>query len=184
MKSTLFSLLLLLTLLNPLPATTITIVHIYEPLSLHGTDGDDVIVDTGEALQATVLSRPMALTGAFPEVLIDAIRSTHRIPTNNPNYQVLETNLLILCGLHITAEMTEDGLLVILDLTDLTIPEEVDLTSRQLIKLVQVAVRRTLEEYQRPQPSELKVTFKIIGTTENNASLLDLQAAFTLGANP
>ena len=76
------------------PATTITVVPIFEPLSLHGTDGDEAISDTGEALQACVMSRPMAMTGAFPEVLVDAIRSPHLIPTNNPNYKVQETNLI------------------------------------------------------------------------------------------
>ena len=58
-------------------ATTISVVPIFEPLSLHGTDVDEAISDTGEALQACVMSRPMAMTGAFPEVLVDAIRSTH-----------------------------------------------------------------------------------------------------------
>lgn len=31
-------------------ATTITVIPIFEPLSLHGTDGDEVISDSGEAL--------------------------------------------------------------------------------------------------------------------------------------
>ena len=31
-------------------ATTIMVVPIFEPLSLHGTDGDEAISDTGEAL--------------------------------------------------------------------------------------------------------------------------------------
>ena len=56
-------------------ATTISVVPVYEPISLHGSDVDDIISDTGEALQATVLSRPMALTGAFPEDLVAAIRT-------------------------------------------------------------------------------------------------------------
>ena len=40
------------------------VVPVFEPLSLHGTDGDEAISDTGEALQACVMSRPKALTGA------------------------------------------------------------------------------------------------------------------------
>ncbi|HEY8961360.1 MAG TPA: hypothetical protein VIM57_04080, partial [Luteolibacter sp.] len=76
-------------------ATTITVVPVFEPLSLHGTDVDEVIAETGEALQATVMPRPMALTGAFPEVLIESIRSPHKIPTNNPNYKTTEANLLV-----------------------------------------------------------------------------------------
>ncbi|MCU0753126.1 MAG: hypothetical protein MUC40_08920, partial [Akkermansiaceae bacterium] len=76
---------------GPAIATTIMVVPVFEPLSLHGTDGDEAISDTGEALQACVMSRPMALTGAMPEVLVESIRSPHLIPTNNPNYKVQET---------------------------------------------------------------------------------------------
>ena len=85
-------------------ATTITVVPIFEPLSLHGTDGDEAISEIGGTLQASVMSRPMALTGAFPEVLVDAIRNPHLIPTNNPNYKVQEANLLVLCNIGINAE--------------------------------------------------------------------------------
>ena len=69
-------------------ATTVLVVPVFEPLSLQGTDGDDARSDTGDALQACVMSRPMALSGAFPEVLVDAIRSPHLIPTNTPHYKV------------------------------------------------------------------------------------------------
>ena len=40
--------------LNPVLATTIMVVPIHEPISLHGTDGDEVISEVGEALQAAV----------------------------------------------------------------------------------------------------------------------------------
>ncbi|MEN9974453.1 MAG: hypothetical protein RLZZ282_459, partial [Verrucomicrobiota bacterium] len=78
-------------------ASTIMVVPIFEPLSLQGTDGDEAVSDTGTTLQACVMSRPMAMTGAFPEALVEAIRSPHLIPTNHPNYKVQETNLLVLC---------------------------------------------------------------------------------------
>ncbi|QTN33569.1 hypothetical protein HZ994_15030 [Akkermansiaceae bacterium] len=165
-------------------ATTISVVPVYEPISLHGTDVDDIISDTGEALQATVLSRPMALTGAFPEVLVESIRSPHRLPTNNPNFKAEEANLLVLCKVGIGAEITEEGLLVSLDVSELSIPPEVDLTSRQLLKLTLVALQRTLGHYQSPQMEPLKVILAIKGTTENNASLKDLEAAFTLQPSP
>src|SRR5690606_33504693 len=67
----------------PLSATTISVVPIHEPISMHGTDVDDVVTDTGEVLQASIVSRPMALTGAFPEVLVESIRTPHQFPTNN-----------------------------------------------------------------------------------------------------
>lgn len=165
-------------------ATTISVVPVHEPISLHGTDVDDIISDTGEALQATVLPRPMALTGAFPEVLVESMRTPHKLPTNNPNYTVEEANLLVLCEVGIAAELKDEGLLVKIDLSDLSIPKEVDLTSRQLLKLTLVALRRTLEDYHRPQIEPLKVIVSITGTSEKNASLMDLQVTFTLEAKP
>lgn len=161
-------------------ATTITVVPIFEPLSLHGTDGDEAISDTGEALQACVMPRPMAMTGAFPEVLVDAIRSPHQIPTNNPNYQVREANLLILCNIGISGELSQDALIVRLDVAGLSIPPEVDLTARQILKLAIVAVRKTLEEYQKPQTEKLAVSLVVEGTDENKSNLLDLAARFNV----
>lgn len=178
------SLLIALFLGTRIFASTISVVSIHEPISLHGTDVDGMISDTGEALQATVIARPMALTGAFPEDLVASIRTPHKLPSNNPNYKVEEVNLLILCNVGIAAELTDEGLLVKLDVSRLSIPMEVDLTSRQLLKLSLVALRRTLEEYHRPQTEPLKVIVAITGTTENNASLMDLQVTFTLEEQP
>jgi hypothetical protein len=170
----------LLALSLPLAATTISVVPVFEPLSMHGTDVDEGITDTGEALQATVASRPMALTGALPEILIESIRSPHKFPTT-PNYKVEEVNLLILCNIGITAETKDDGLHVELNVAALNVPEDVDLTARQVLKLALVAIRKTLEEYQKPQTEPLKVQVAITGTDEGTATLQDLGIAFTLG---
>lgn len=165
-------------------ATTIMVVPVFEPLSLHGTDGDEAISDTGEALQACVMSRPMALTGAFPETLVDSIRSPHLIPTNNPHYKVQEANLLVLANIGIGSEMTTDGLIVRLDVSQLAIPPEVDLTARQILKLAIVALRKTLEEYQRAQTNPLAVSLVIEGADEAKAGLRDLNAKFVIGQPP
>jgi len=166
-------------------ATTISMVPIFEPLSLHGTDVDDAISDIGETLQASVMSRPMALTGAFPEVLVDAIRSPHLVPTNNPNYKVQETNLLVLCNIGIKGEIHENVLQVKLDVTDLAIPQDVDLTSRQVLKLAILALRKTLDEYHRGQEQPLSVELSIEGADESKASLRDLGAKFVIdGESP
>ena len=164
----------------PVSATTITVVPIFEPLSLHGTDGDDVISDTGEALQACVMSRPMALTGAFPEVLVDSIRSPHLFPSNNPNYKVQEANLLVLCNVGISAELDEERLTVRFDVAQLSIPADVDLTSRQILKLAFVALRKTLEEYQRPQTDSLEVSLVIEGAEGDKSGLRELGVVFTV----
>lgn len=165
----------------PLFATTISVITIFEPVSLHGTDVDEVMIDTGEALQAAVVSRPMALTGAFPETLVESIRTSHRLPSNNPNYQVEEVNLLLLCGIGIAADMNEDGLLVQFDVSKLSIPEGVDLTVRQVLKLGIVAVNKTLVLYQEPQRGSLRVRIRIVGTKEGTVSLRDLDAEYSLG---
>jgi hypothetical protein len=162
-------------------ATTIMVVPVFEPLSLHGTDGDEVISDTGEALQACVISRPMALTGAFPETLVDAIRTPHLVPTNNPNYKVEEANLLVIANIGIGAQMTPAGLVVRLDVAQLAIPPAIDLTARQILKLAIVALRKTLEEYQRPQTNPLAVSLIIEGADEAKAGLRDLDAKFVIG---
>lgn len=163
-------------------ATTITMVPVFEPLGLHGTDGDEVIAETGEALQATVMPRPMALTGAFPEVLVESIRSPHKIPTNNPNYKVTEANLLVLCRIGLDATLSESGLRVRLDVSNLSIPQDVDLTSRQVLKLAIVAVRKTLEDYQKLQTSDLHVALEIEGADEGKTPLRDLSAKFVVAA--
>lgn len=164
-------------------ASTIMVVPVFEPLSLHGTDGDEALADIGEALRASVISRPMALTGAFPEVLIDAVRSPHLIPTNNPNYKVQEANLLVICNVGISGEMIENVLTVKLDVAQLTIPEDVDLTSRQILKLTIIAIRKTLEVYQRPQAQPLSVEIIIEGADEAKASLRDLGSKFVVDDN-
>ena len=161
-------------------ATTILVVPVFEPLSLHGTDGDEAITQPGGALQAAVMSRPMALTGGFPEALVDAIRSPHLIPTNNPNYKVQEANLLVLCNVGIRGEMTDKALTVRLNVSELAIPADVDLTTRQILKLAIIALRKTLDEYQHLQTQQLTVTVIIEGAEDAKASLRDLGTKFVI----
>ncbi len=164
-------------------ATTIMVVPVFEALSLHGTDGDEETSEIGAALQAAVMSRPMALTGAFPETLVEAVRTPHLIPSSNPNYKVQETNLLVLCNIAIRGEMEGATLTISLDVSQLAIPPEVDLTTRQILKLAIIAVRKTLEEYQRPQPQPLPVQLTIDGTDDAKASLRDLGSQFTVNGS-
>jgi hypothetical protein len=161
-------------------ASTISVVPIHEPISLHGTDVDDILSDSGEALQATVMPRPMALTGGFPEILIQSIRTPHPIPSNNPNYKVTEANLLVLCNVSLIAESTKEGLRISIDISELKIPPEVDITARQLLKLTLIAIQRTLEQYIKPQTNPLEVFVFIDGTTEKNETLKELQINFTV----
>ncbi|NJR42000.1 MAG: hypothetical protein HC767_04435 [Akkermansiaceae bacterium] len=161
-------------------ASTISVVPIYEPISLHGTDVDGAVSDIGETLQAVVMPRPMALTGAFPEDLVAAIRSPHLIPTNNPNYKVQEANLLVICKVNLTGEMVDSVLAVKLDISQLSIPGNIDLTSRQILKLTILALKKTLEEYQRGQTKSLSVSVVIDGAEDGKASLRDLATNFII----
>lgn len=165
-------------------STTITVVPIFEPISLHGTDGDEAISEIGEALQASVMSRPMALTGAFPEVLVDAIRSPHLIPTNNPNYKIQEANLLVLCNIGISGEIIDGELTVRLDISELAIPADVDLTTRQILNLAIIALRKTLDAYQGQQIQPLTVNLLIEGAEEGKAALRDLSSKFEISGAP
>jgi hypothetical protein len=60
----------------------------------------------------------------------------------------------------------------------------VDLTARQILKLAIVALRKTLEEYQRPQTNPLAVSLIVEGTDEVKAGLRDLNAKFVIGEPP
>lgn len=162
-------------------ATIIDVVVIHQPLSLHGSDVDDEVDESGEALQAAILSRPMALTGGFPEVLVESIGMAHRLPTNNPNYEIKEVNLVVLCGLKLSAELVEKGNLhVEINIANLDVPAEVDLTARQVIKLTAASIRKTLADYNVGQKEELKVQLRIVGTNESNHSLQDLGTQYSL----
>lgn len=164
-------------------ATTLSVVPVFEPLSLRSTDVDDLLSESGEALQATVMSRPMALSGAFPETLVDAIATPHKFHTNDPQYTIEEVNLLVLCRVKIAATLEDDGLHVVLDVSELLIPEDVDITSRQLLRLAMLAVRRTLEEYQRPQADELVVKLLVEGTSLETESLKELATDYVLNGS-
>jgi hypothetical protein len=56
----------------------------------------------------------------------------------------------------------------------LKIPEDVDLTARQVLKIVSVAIRKTLIDYNSMQKDEMKVILRIVGTNESNNGLQDL----------
>jgi hypothetical protein len=58
----------------------------------------------------------------------------------------------------------------------------VDLTSRQVLKLALVALRKTLEAYQTQQQQTLKVTVVVAGADEGKAALRELGAKFEVAA--
>ncbi len=161
-------------------ASTISVVPVFQPLTLHGTDVDGALLEVGEALQATVLARPMALSGAFPEDIVTAIKMPHQLPTNTPNYKVTEANLVILCGLDLSATLGEEGLAIVVDATRLQVPAEIDLTEKQVVKLLLVAVRKTLEAHHGQQVGGLRVSISISGAEGPREGLKELESKFTI----
>lgn len=132
-------------------------------------------------LQAAVMARPMALAGAIPEDLVKAVGDPCKIASNSPAYREEEANLLIICKIHLSVGMQDERLIVRLDVSDLAMPEEVDLTARQALTLSIRAIRKTLEAYFAHGEEKLPWEVRIIGTNQKNASLKNLSAKYTVG---
>ncbi len=163
-------------------AVTLEVVNLHQPLSLHGTDGVGDTLGQDDPVQAAVMPRPYAVTGAMPEDLVKAVAAPHRIATNGDGYKVEDANLLNLCRVALGAEMKGSRLLVRLDVSKFTLQEDMDLTARQVLTLSIIAIERTLRDYFRDvEDAVLGVSIGIKGTTEGNASLRDLARRFKIG---
>ncbi len=175
--------LLLLLLLPPTASgVTLEVVNLYQPLSLHGTDGVGESLGEGDPVQAAVMSRPYVVTGAMPEDLVKAVGAPHRVASNGDGYVVEDANLLSLCKINLTAEMTDARLLVRLDVSKLELPEELDLSARQVVTLSIMAVEHTLRDYFRHIKDEiLKVSIGLKGTNEGTEGLKDLARRLRFG---
>ena len=159
-------------------ATTLEVLQVYQPLSLHGTDVDHEF--QGEAIQAQIFARPMVLSGAIPENLVSAIATPHRMPATF-NYDVKECNLLSLFQVEVSGMMDDSGeLKVSFNLAKLKAPEGVELPIRTVLKLSIQALKKTLEDYHHPENKPLKVKVVIEGTAQKNNSLRDLSGGFVV----
>lgn len=177
-----FCLLGLLSLLvGPAFGITIEVVRLYQPLSLHGTDaaGDNETLE--EVVQASVMSRPLAVAGAIPEDLVKAVSEPCKIMSNSPAYALDEANLLILCKIGLTVAIVNERLVVRLDVSKLAIPEAIDLSSRQILRLTITAIRKTLEHYYAQIDEAIEWEVVITGTNDKNASLRDLAKKYQFG---
>jgi hypothetical protein len=181
MRNVLCLLGLLSLMVGPASGITIEVVRLYQPLSLHGTDaaGDNETLE--EVVQASVMSRPLAVAGAIPEDLVMAVSEPCKIMSNSPAYTLDEANLLILCKIGLTVDMNEKRLVVRIDVSKLAIPEAIDLSSRQILRLSITAIRKTLEHYYAQIDEELEWELVIAGTKDKNASLKDLGRKYKIG---
>ena len=159
-------------------ATTLEVLRVFQPLSLHGTDIDHEF--KGESVQAHIFARPMVLSGAMPENLVLAVATPHRMPATF-NYEVSECNLLTLFKVEISGIMGNSGELeVAFDLTKMQAPDGVDLSILTVLSLSIHALKKTLEDYHHPENKPLKVKITIEGTTKKNRSLRDLSGGFVV----
>jgi hypothetical protein len=167
-----------LALISLASATTLEVLQVFQPISLHGTDVDYEF--EGEHIQARVFSRPMVLSGAMPENLVAAIASPHCIPASS-NYEVKESNLLALYKVDLHALLSEEKVLVVtFDLSKMKGAAGVELPSRTVLRLSIAALKQTLSDYHHAQNAPLKVRIAIAGTNEKNVSLKDLSGSFMI----
>ena len=160
-------------------ATTLEVLEVFQPISLHETDMVHEFL--GEDIQARIFSRPLVLSGAMPEGLVSAVASPHQLPAVD-NYEVRECILLALYKVALNGDFDDkDALVVTFDLKEMKAPEEVDLSIRKVLQLSIKALRKTLVSYHHPENGPLKVRVVIAGTKEGNASLKDLGTSFKVG---
>ncbi|MEM9080573.1 MAG: hypothetical protein AAGC74_07785 [Verrucomicrobiota bacterium] len=174
---------LLALLAGTLMASGVTkeLVRVYQPLSLHETDSASEL-EEGEFVQAEVVARAMVLSGAFPEDLIREVARPCRLETNNPDYLVAETNLLVLCRIELDVLRSGRDLSVSFDLSHAERPEGVELSIRQVIEMSIECIRRTMGAYYRDGGQErFQVQVSILGLEEKSASLSDLATGFEVG---
>lgn len=162
----------------PLQATTMEVMSIFQPLSLHGTDGAHEIQGIKEPLQAGVFARPIVMSGAVPEELIGVISRSHQIESFSPLYEVKEANLIPISGLKIKADLEENkthAIVVSLDFAQFKLPAEIELSPRQLVKMVKISIHKTLESYLRGSDEGLKCQYRFINLPEGLETLKDLE---------
>jgi len=147
------------------------VITVYQPLSFHGTDTGEV--KGSEVIQAGVRPTSMVLSGAMPEVLVSAVAASHRLESIG-GYDTKENNLLVLCRITLDATVEDGGLFIHFDLKDLSLPEEVEIDARTILKLSIDALKKTLQNYFEDSEGEQKYQILIEGTSEKNHSLKDL----------
>ncbi len=161
-------------------AVTTEVVMVYQALSFHGTDqlGDSGVLK--EPIQADVLSVPMALSGAFPEVLVSAVAKPHQMASIG-SYAEKEANLVVLNKLRLMALQENGNLSIKIDVSAYEAQEDIEPGPRETLTLLIVALRKTLQQWGSLQPEKLKVFIDIVGVKTEQAFLKELVTDFTIG---
>jgi hypothetical protein len=133
-----------------------SLVQVYQPTSLLGTEGEDDPLGTGEWMAATIVSRPVIIGGAFPESPVYAVSLPHRIAGATEGFPQ-ESNLIVIVGGKVHAEWGESEHRIIADFSKATVPENLGVTLIQVMKLTAVCLQKTLGA---EQETPIRITWK------------------------
>ena len=178
MKVLLFSLLLV----GGISAVTKEVVRVFQPVSYHDTDSATEFGVKGELVQAAVVDRAVVLSGAFPEDLVKAVEMPFRFQSNNPTYQVKETNLVVLSGLELEVTRENDSVEVTIDCSQFKVPELVELSEKQILTMTIEAIRRTIRVYYQDNAHEsFECRVRLTGLGDEQKDLQSLDSDFRVG---
>ncbi|MBK1884622.1 hypothetical protein JIN85_19555 [Luteolibacter pohnpeiensis] len=131
-----------------------SIIEVYQPTSLLGTESEGNPLGTGEWMAATIVSRPVIIGGAFPESPVHAVTLPHKI-AGAPDGFPEESNLIVIVGGDVRAEwgQTEDQ--IIADFSKAKLPENLGVTLIQVMKMTALCLDKTLGT-QHEKPIKIK----------------------------
>jgi len=124
-----------------------TIVQIFLPVSLAGTDLDADPLASGESMGALILARPALIGGAYPEGLIAAICRPLQLGGGNNNFPD-ESNLLVRIGAEISAAhgIQKEPHQITVDFTKVNRKENSDSSISQALRLTAECLKRTIAQ--------------------------------------
>lgn len=127
-----------------------SLMQVYQPTSLLGTEMDGDPLGNGESITATIVSRPILVGGAFPESPVHAISLPHRIAGSGGSFPE-ESNLIVLVGGRVHAEYGEKEHRIIADFSKAKMPENLGVTLVQVMKMTALCLQKTLgTQQERP----------------------------------
>lgn len=127
-----------------------SLIEVYQPTSLLGTELDGDPLGTGESLAATIVVRPAIIGGAFPESPVHAISLPHKI-AGAPEGFPEESNLIVMVGADIHAEWGQKEDLIIADFSKAKVPENLGISLVQVMKMTALCLQKTLgTQHEKP----------------------------------
>lgn len=131
-----------------------SLIEVYQPTSLLGTELDGDPLGTGESLAATIVVRPAIIGGAFPESAVHAISLPHKI-AGAPDGFPEESNLIVIVGGEVHAEWGQAEDQIIADFSKAKVTENLGVTLIQVMKMTAICLQKTLGT-QHEKPIKIK----------------------------